>query len=90
MAAVNDHAAVVQQLIDAGAVLDAADNAGGTALFCAASRGHPETVQQLVEAGAAGNTADHDEEGWTALMCCAGKGPVQTAADSGRRSSQRR
>jgi len=53
MAAVGGHAQVVQQLITSGALLDAPDSYGKTALSRAHEEGHDSIVDLLVLAGAA-------------------------------------
>ena len=44
--------AVVQELLDAGANVNATDKHGGTAVMMAAVNGHTDTVQVLLDAGA--------------------------------------
>ena len=64
-AAVRGHVDVVRLLVDAGAVLDAADDRGRTPLFRAAEFGRASVVQLLVDCGAQLDWVD--AFGWTAL-----------------------
>lgn len=87
-AAGNGHLAVVQQLLSAGANVNARDGFGSTALHNAACKGHDMVVQQLLAAGAdanakekyawekprAGTDADERYNGSTALHWAAMKG----------------
>lgn len=75
-AAWRGHAAVVSELIAAGAALDQQDSHGLTALAAAACAGHTAVVAQLAEAGAALDCADSQQ--WTALMWAADKGHTRT------------
>ena len=72
MAVCRGHGPVVQQLIAAGANVNAIDNVGDTALTMAACRGHGPVVQQLIAAGANVNAIDND--GNTALTVAACRG----------------
>ncbi|MGH9861583.1 MAG: ankyrin repeat domain-containing protein, partial [Candidatus Acidiferrales bacterium] len=72
MAANAGHAAAITQLAEAGAHIDAADNAGRTALMLAAAKGHVAAVQALIEAGAAVDPAN--QWGDTALTWAANEG----------------
>ena len=56
---------VINQLLDAGAPIDAADDRGRTALMIAAERGHSEVVAMLIGRGADQNL--RDKGGKTAL-----------------------
>ena len=51
-AAQNGHEQVARVLLKAGAVVDAQENDGGTALMCAALNGHEQVARVLLEAGA--------------------------------------
>jgi hypothetical protein len=52
-AAIEGHTAVVRELLEAGAAVDAADAGGWTPLLAASMSGHTSTVQLLLDAGAA-------------------------------------
>lgn len=51
---------VVDELVSAGAILDARDSFGRTALYAAAVAGHVDIVAMLLSAGADANAADDD------------------------------
>merc|ERR1711936_1344798 len=57
--------AIVQELVQAGALLDFQDSFGWSPLHWAADTGHTSVVRQLVAAGANVNT--RDSEGWSPL-----------------------
>ena len=52
MASQNDHVEVVRLLIDAGALINQADEDGATSLFMASLNGHVDVVRLLIDAGA--------------------------------------
>ena len=83
-AAINGDIATIQDLINKGADVNAADNNGFTALEGASQHGHLEIVRLLVEKGANVNTKT--EKGHTALMAAAQYGHsniVQFLLDKG-------
>lgn len=83
LAAENGHAAIVQQLLAAGAEVDKATVTTPPALHLAASRGHVAMVKQLLDAGAA---LDGTGKGSTPLLWAASGGQaavVQQLLDAG-------
>ncbi|KAK4206585.1 hypothetical protein QBC37DRAFT_356693 [Rhypophila decipiens] len=66
------HNTVVQQLLEAGAEVDAKDNDGRTPLHWASEQDHSTVVQQLLEAGAEVDAKDND--GRTPLHWASAKG----------------
>lgn len=75
-AAWRGHAAVVRELITAGAALDQQDSHGLSAIAAAACAGHTAVVGQLAEAGAALDLPDC--QGWTACHWAADNGHTHT------------
>ena len=72
VAAFGGHTATVQNLLDAGADINAKDdNEGQTALMFAASGGHTATIQALLDAGV--NVDAKTKRGVTALVMTEGK-----------------
>jgi ankyrin repeat protein len=72
LAAFHGHAAVVQLLLDAHAIVNAATDEGWTALHGATSKGHTAVAQLLLDAHAEVNAAAHN--GCTALHEAGHKG----------------
>ena len=77
--------ATVNDLIKAGADINAKSKGGDTALIWAASRGRTEIVNTLIEVGADINAKDNN--GWTALMSAARDGNTETVKALKRASS---
>jgi ankyrin repeat protein len=75
MAAHNGHTALLDDLIEAGAHLNIANQNGYTALIMAAYKGHVEELNALIKAGANLNIAA--KYGYTALIMAAYKGHVE-------------
>ncbi|CAL1144599.1 unnamed protein product [Cladocopium goreaui] len=73
-AALNGHTAVMEQLLAAGAAVDAASSDGATPLHYAALNNHTAVVERLLAAGAAVDAADNN-----------GVTPYDTAKHFGRR-----
>jgi ankyrin repeat protein len=72
-AAQEGHFHIVQQLLEAGAYVNAAHAEGSTALYAAAAHGHLEVVQLLLAAGADVNEGDHHHD-WNPLHAAAAAG----------------
>lgn len=72
LAATNEQAEIVQELINRKVRLDKPNGDGWTALKYAAKVGNIEIVAMLLKAGASVDAADH--EGWTPLMNAAVEG----------------
>lgn len=75
LAATNEQAEIVQELINRKVRLDKPNGDGWTALKYAAKAGNIEIVTMLLKAGASVDAADH--EGWTPLMNAAVEGHVE-------------
>ncbi len=58
---------IIQQLIKAGANINATDKSGRTILILASENGHLDIIKKLINSGADVNATD--EYGWTALVC---------------------
>jgi ankyrin repeat protein len=58
-AAINGHAAVTEQLIEARCNIDFQNKDGATALYFAAQNGHPSVTKQLIEARSNINHQEH-------------------------------
>ena len=71
--------AIVQELVQAGALLDFQDNFGWSPLHWAADTGHTSVVRQLVAAGANVNT--RDSEGWSPLHWAAYRGHMEVVQE---------
>jgi len=67
----------VRRLLEAGADIEAVNEAGLTPLIMAADAGHPEVVRLLIENGVAVDGCTKD--GFTALMVAAARGCTETA-----------
>ena len=65
LAAQNNHERCLLALINAGAVIDAADSSGVTSLMQACGRGHEQCALELLKAGARKDATTH--KGPTAL-----------------------
>ena len=76
IAAQNNHAEVVEVLIDAGADIEAKDEDGSSPLHCACRRGALNAVKLLVKAGA--EVCVTDNIGDTCLMYAAYHGHIET------------
>jgi ankyrin repeat protein len=72
IAAGNGDAEKVSTAIRGGAILEAVDTKGWTALLCAAYKGRATVIPILLTAGA--NIGAVDKNGWTALMLAAYNG----------------
>ena len=68
---------VVRALLDASAGVDAASNAGNTALIFASDKGHIEVVHLILSVGV--NVDAANNVGDTALILASGKGHVEVA-----------
>merc|ERR1711872_277482 len=71
--------AIVQELVQAGALVDFQDNFGWSPLHWAADTGHTSVVRQLVAAGANVNT--RDSEGWSPLHWAAYRGHMEVVQE---------
>jgi ankyrin repeat protein len=83
-ASIRGHKSIVEVLLAAGAVVDASDDAGNTALMDAAVAGRNRVVELLLKAGADVNAANN--KGITALInaCLSGNaGVVETLLEAG-------
>ncbi len=76
-ASVKGRKAAVALLIEKGANVNAADNAGITSLMQACAGVAPQVVEELIRAGASVNATD--KSGMTALMYAAFKGDAESA-----------
>lgn len=72
----HDDASFLQELIDAGADVNAADEDGQTALMAAAEKGHVSKVRLLLDKGA--NVNARDKSGKTALQYARPPGTTRT------------
>ena len=72
----HNHLNIVKYLVRRGAVANAPDSDGCTALGLASHRGHPEVSRFLCESGADVNAADSD--GFTTLMFASDQGHLAT------------
>jgi ankyrin repeat protein len=84
IAASRGHEGIVEQLLAAGASVDATGSEHQTALIAAAMEGHCGVLRRLLAAGAAIDKADAD--GYTALLSAASsakEGAVQLLLDAG-------
>jgi rhodanese-related sulfurtransferase len=71
-------AAIVRQLIAAGAPLDARNGDGGNALWLACVGNHPDVIDVLVDAG--GDIDNRNDNGATCLMYAASSGKLDVVA----------
>ena len=74
LAAFFGHAAAIDFLVSAGAVVDLPRGTGASALHLASQEGKLEAVRSLLRAGADVNLAVADEWGNSPIMCAATKG----------------
>merc|ERR1711887_266051 len=70
---------IVQELVQAGALVDFQDSFGWSPLHWAADTGHTSVVRQLVAAGANVNT--RDSEGWSPLHWAAYRGHMEVVQE---------
>ena len=71
--------AIVQELVQAGALVDFQDNFGWSPLHWAADTGHTSVVRQLIVDGANVNT--RDTEGWSPLHWAAYRGHMESVQE---------
>merc|ERR1712032_395212 len=71
--------AIVQELIQAGALVDFQDSFGWSPLHWAADTGHTSVVRQLIADGANVNT--RDTEGWSPLHWAAYRGNMESVQE---------
>merc|ERR1711971_87124 len=71
--------AIVQELVQAGALVDFQDNFGWSPLHWAADTGHTSVVRQLISDGA--NVDTRDTEGWSPLHSAAYRGNMESVQE---------
>ena len=71
--------AIVQELVQAGALVDFQDSFGWSPLHWAADTGHTSVVRQLISDGANVNT--RDTEGWSPLHWAAYRGHMESVQE---------